>query len=137
MLHSYFWSGAPIMCCFGWIQWQPFSHVFYWAHCCFLHDIILKEDANNVNCKETQLSFQTQLADFENSIHLYKKYFWKQLSQAICSKQVFRLLHAPKFQMFSTKINMMVKVVKLFTVVLWKICCDKFYRKTPMQESLC
>ena len=31
----------------------------------------------------------------------------KQISQAICSKYVFRLLHALKFQAFSTKLNMM------------------------------
>ena len=42
----------------------------------------------------------------------------KQLSQAICSKYVFRLLQAPIFQIFSKKLNLMVKVVKLFTGVL-------------------
>ena len=34
------------------------------------------------------------------------------------------------------KLNMMVKVVKLFPGVLRKSCSDEFYRKTPMQESL-
>ena len=47
-----------------------------------------------------------------------KKILGKQLSQAICSKYVFRLPHATKFQAFSTKLNMMVKVVKLFIGVL-------------------
>ena len=42
----------------------------------------------------------------------------KQLFQAICSRCAFRLLHAPKFQIFSTKLNLTVKVVKLFTDVL-------------------
>ena len=43
----------------------------------------------------------------------------KQLSQEICSKYVYRVLHAPKFEIFSTKLNMMmVKVVELFTGVL-------------------
>ena len=51
----------------------------------------------------------------------------KQLSQ--CSRYVFRLLHAPKFQIFSTKLNLMVRVVKLFTRVLWKSCSDEFYWK--------
>ena len=41
-----------------------------------------------------------------------------------------------KFQIFSTKLNKMVKVVKLFPGVLRKSCSDEFYRKTPMQESL-
>ena len=37
----------------------------------------------------------------------------KQLSHAICSKYliIFRLLQAPKIQIFSTKLNMIVKVV--------------------------
>ena len=42
---------------------------------CFLHDIILKEDGNNIRCKQAPLSFQTQQTDFENSIHLMQKYF--------------------------------------------------------------
>ena len=60
----------------------------------------------------------------------------KQLSEAICSKCIFRLLHAPKFHAFYTKLNMMVKVVKLFTGVLWKSCSDEFYRKISMRKSL-
>ena len=68
------------------------------------------------------------------SIHR-KNIFGKQLSLAICSKYVFGLLHAPKFQMFSKKFNMVVKVAKLFTGVLWKRCSDNFTGK-HMQESL-
>ena len=64
-----------------------------------------------------------------------KNILGKQLSQARYFKYVFRLLHAPKFQIFSTKLNLMVKVVKLFTGVLWKSCSNEFYRETPMQES--
>ena len=45
-------------------------------------------------------------------ISIYRKHILgKQLSQAICSKYVFRLLHAPNFQVFS-------EVDKLFTGVL-------------------
>ena len=52
---------------------------------------------------------------------LIEKIFWRNnLYQTICSKYVFRLLHAPKFQIFFTKLNIMVKIVKLFTVVLRK-----------------
>ena len=51
--------------------------------------------------------------------YIYRKnILGKQLSQAICSRYVFRLLHAPKFQIIFTKLNLMVKVVKLFTGVL-------------------
>ena len=53
----------------------------------------------------------------------------KQFSLAICPRFVFRLLHAPKFQIFSTKLSMMVKVVKLFTGALWKRCSDNFIGK--------
>ena len=48
-----------------------------------------------------------------------KKSLGKEFSQAMCSKYVFRLLHVPKFQIFPTKLNMMIKVVKLFTGVLF------------------
>ena len=65
-----------------------------------------------------------------------KNILGKQLSQAICSRYVFRLLHATKFETFSTKLNLMVKVVKLFTGVLSKSCSDEFFRKNLMQESL-
>ena len=58
-----------------------------------------------------------------------KNILGKQLSQAICSKYNFRLLHVPKFHGFSTKLNMMVKVVKLFTGVLWKSCSDELIGK--------
>ena len=48
---------------------------------------------------------------------------------------LFRLLHAPKFQIFSIKLNM-VKVVELFAGVPRKSCSDEFYKKTHMQEYL-
>ena len=91
------------------------------------------------------------------SIHR-KNILGKQLSQVTCSKYVFRLLHALKFQILSTKLNMMIKVVVLFTGVLWKSClmnvigkhlwrslffknrgvsCDfsKYFRKLFLQNS--
>ena len=55
------------------------------------------------------------------SIHR-KNILGKQLSQVTCSKYVFRLFHALKFQILSTKLNLMIKVVGLFTGVLWKSC---------------
>ena len=47
-----------------------------------------------------------------------KTFLWKQRAQVTCSKYVSRLRHASKFQMFSAKLNMMVKVVKPFTSAL-------------------
>ena len=58
----------------------------------------------------------------------------KQLSQKFALN--FRLFHTPESQISSTKLNMMIKIVKLFTAVLWKSCSHEFYRKKPMQESL-
>ena len=109
-------------------------NVFYGAYFCFLHYIILKEDRNNIKCKQTLLSSRLSKPILKILSIYIKNTLGKQLSQAICSKYVFRLLHAPKFQIFSTKLSVMVKVVKLFTSVLWKSCSDEFYRKTPMQE---
>ena len=48
----------------------------------------------------------------------------KQISLAICSKYVFRLLPAPKFQTFSTKLNMMLS--KLSN------CSQLFYEKDAL-----
>ena len=69
-------------------------------------------------------------------LSIYRKnIFGKQLSEAICSKCVFRLLHAPESQIFPTKLNMTVIVVKLFSGDVQK-SSDESYRKTSMQESL-
>ena len=58
-------------------------------------------------------------------LSIYRKnILGKKLSLAICSKYVFRLFGAPNFQIFSTKLNMMVKVG-----VLWKRCSDNFIGK--------
>ena len=51
-------------------------------------------------------------------LSIYRKnILGKQLSQAVCSKYLFRLLHAPEIQIFYVKL-IMVKVVGLFTGVL-------------------
>ena len=55
-----------------------------------------------------------------------KNILGKQLFLAICSRYTFRLLHAQKFQMFSTKLNMVVTTVKLFTGIIWKRCSNNF-----------
>ena len=87
---------------------------------------------------------QANLTVIPGSVNRFRKFYLfidknisgKQLSQAICSKYVYRLFHPPKFKIFSTKLNMMVKVVKLIAGVLRKSYSDEFYRKTPMQESV-
>ena len=49
---------------------------------------------------------------------------------------IFGTLWSPRHFVISTKSNMMVKVVKLFTGVLRKSYSDEFHRKTSMQKSL-
>ena len=100
------------MCCFGWIQWQLFK-CFYWAI-----------SASKPHC-HSRLS-----KPLLKILSIYRKnILGKQLSRATCFKYVLRMPCAPKTQVFSTKLNMMIKVVKLFTGVLWKSCSDKLYRK--------
>ena len=96
---------------------------------CFPHDIILKEDGNNIKCKQTPCHSRPSKPILKILSIYRKNILGKQPSLAICSKYVFRLLHAPKIQIFSTKLNMMVKVVKLFAGVLWKRCSDNFIGK--------
>ena len=60
----------PYMCCFGWMQWQPFKcfllSVFFLSVFFFIF-LILKKDGN-FNCKQTPPSFQ--IPDSVN-------WFWK------------------------------------------------------------
>ena len=110
------------------------SNVLYWVYFCFLRYIILKQDGSNIKCEQTFCHFGKPILKI---LSIYRKnILGKQLSQAICFKYVFRLPHALESLIFSSKLNMMVKVVKLFTDVLWESCSDEFYRKTSMQESL-
>ena len=84
------------------------SNVLYWAYFCFLRYIILKQDGSNIKCEQTFCHFGKPILKI---LSIYRKnILGKQLSQAICFKYVFRLLHAPNFQTFSTKTNLMVKV---------------------------
>ena len=109
------------------------SNIFYWVYFCFLHDIILKEDRRNSKCKQTHCHSRLSKSILKVLFIYRKNILGKQLSQAICSKYVFRLLHALKFQVFSTKLNMMVKVVKLFITgvsmlkLLWWILKENTY----------
>ena len=96
---------------------------------CFPHDIILKEDGNNIKCKQTPCHSRPSKPILKILSIYRKNILGKQPSLAICSKYVFRLLHAPKSQISSTKLNMMVKVVKLFTVFYEKAALMNFTRK--------
>ena len=96
---------------------------------CFPHDIILKEDGNNIKCKQTPCHSRPSKPILKILSIYRKNILGKQPSLAICSKYVFRLLHAPKIQIFSTKLNTMVKVVKLLAGVLLKRCSDNFIGK--------
>ena len=132
MLHDYFWSGAAIHLLLNTVA---AVQMFLLSVFLFFHNII-KKDGNSNKCKQFPLSFQTRKSILK-FLYIYRKnILGKQLSQSICSKYVFRLLHVPKFRVFSTKLNMMVQIVKLFTGVLWKSCSDEFYKKTPMRRSL-
>ena len=61
MLHDYFSSGA-VMYVSLWLNTAAAAvQIFFIKRIfCFLHDIILKEDGNNIKCKQTPISFQTQ-----------------------------------------------------------------------------
>ena len=110
------------------------SNVFNWAsYFCFLLYIILEEDGNNIKCKQTPHCHSRLSKPILKILSIYRKnILGKQLSQAISSKYLFKLLHAPIF-FFFYKLNL-VKVVELFTDVPWKSWSDEFYRKKHMQE---
>ena len=72
-------------------------------------------------------------------LSIYKKYvLGKRLSQEICSKYVFRLLHLPKFQVFATKLNMIDGQTcrTIFTGVLWKSYSDVNFVGKHLLENL-
>ena len=111
------------------------SNVFYWVYFCFPHDIILKEDGNNIKCKQTPCHSRPSKPILKILSIYRKNILGKQPSLAICSEYVFRLLHAPKIQIFSTKLNMMVKVVKLFAGVRKHLCRSLFFNKVSHLQT--
>ena len=105
------------------------SNFFYWAYFCFLHDIILKEDGNNIKCKQISLSFQT--------ISIYwKKIFWKQTFPSNLPQITFQIASCTKISNIFYKIKYNGQSCQTVHRCLWKSYSDEFYRKTPMQESL-
>ena len=98
-------SEQPCKCCFGWTQWQPFKCFFIERMFVFFITLLLKK-----------MGILNRFWKFYPFIE--KKVLGKQLSQGLYSKYIFRLLHGPKFQICFAELNMMVKVVKLFSGVL-------------------
>ena len=43
-----------------WLNTMAAVQMFLWRVFLFSYDIILKDDGNNINCKQSPLSFQTQ-----------------------------------------------------------------------------
>ena len=134
MLHNYFWSGAAMYVSL-WRNTVAAIQVFFIERIfVFIMTLIWKKmgiilSASKPNCHSRLTKPVLKI------LSIYRKnILGKQLPQAMCSKYIFRLLHARESQIFSTKLNM-VEVVKLFISVLQK-SSDEFCRKTPMQESL-
>ena len=116
----------PCMCRFGWIQWQVSKWflltVFFMT--LFLKKMWIILSASKHHChSRLGKPILKILSIYSRNIS------GKQLFLAICSKYVFRLLYAPKFQIVSTKLNMMGKVGKLFAAALWERCSDNFIGK--------
>ena len=114
------------MCYFGWIP-----NVFCWKYFGFAQDLILKKveilSASKLHCHSRLPKKILKI------LHIYiKNILGKQLSQTICSRCVFGLLRAPKLQMFSIKINMMVNVVRYISKS--EACLQVFYEKTALMN---
>ena len=106
------------MCRFGWIQWPAIQMFFIVRIFVFFMTIFLKQMRITLSASKPHYHCRFSKPVFKIESIYEENIFGKQLPQAICSWYVFRLLHAPKFQIFYTKLNLMVKVVKLFTGVL-------------------
>ena len=132
-LHYYFWS-RTVMYVLLWLNTAAAVEMFF----IFVFFMKLFWKKMRIMLSASKPHFYSRLSkSILKILPIYRKnILGKQLSQAICPKYFFRLLDAPKFQIFPKNLNTMVKVVKLFTGVLWKSCSDEFYRKTPLGESL-
>ena len=94
------------------VQMFFIKHIFVFSMILFLKkmEIILKANKAQCHSRPSESIFKI--------LSIYRKnILGKQLSLATSSKYVSRLLHAPNFQIFSTKLNMMVKVFKLLFYV--------------------
>ena len=96
------------------VQMFFIERIFVFFITLFLKNMrILSANQPHCHCRLSKPTFKILLIYRINVLE-------KQLSHAICSKYliIFRLLEAPKIQIFSTKLNMIVKVVKLLTGVI-------------------
>ena len=82
------------------VQIYFIEYIFVFFMTLFLKKMGIVISASNPHC-HSRLS--------KPILSVYRKnILGKQLSQIVCSKYFFRLLHAPIFQVFSTKLNTMV-----------------------------
>ena len=94
------------------VQMFFIERIFVFFITLFLKNMrILSANQPHCHCRLSKPTFKILLIYRINVLE-------KQLYHAICSKYIFRLLQAPKTQIFSTKLNMIVKVVKLLTGVI-------------------
>ena len=85
------------------VQMYFIEYIFVFFMTLFLKKMGIVISASNPHC-HSRLS-----KPILKILSIYRKnILGKQLSQTVCSKYFFRLLHAPIFQVFSTKLNTMV-----------------------------
>ena len=129
MLQDYLWTGAATYVSLWLNTLAAVQMLFIERIFVFFMTLFLKKMGIIWGTSQPQSHFRLSKPILKILSIYEKNILGKQLFLAICSKCIFRLLHAPKFQIFSTKLKMMVKVVKLFTRVLWKRCSDNFIGK--------
>ena len=137
MLHCYFWSGAAMYVSLWLNTVASCSDVFYWAYFCFIHDVILKEDGNNIKGKQTPLSFKTQQTDFENCFFwecLFQRAFLQQTSGCLpMLNTLFCLLRRPQPQKMCPSTLVVLNIFETNTVnSLWTVLC-----RVPRQTVSC
>ena len=99
---------------FGWILCRCDSHsnVFFIERIFVFFMTLFLEKIGTLSARKRHCH-SGLLKPILKILQIYRKNILeKQLSWVIGSKNVFRLLHAPRFQMVSRKLNMMIKVVR-------------------------
>ena len=125
MLYDYFWSGGA-MCVLLWLNTVAVVQMFFIERVFVFFTTFLKKMGIIKNARKPHCHFRLSKPIFK-ILPIYRKHcLEKQLSQAIYSKYIFRLPHALKFLVFSTKLNMMVN----FSQASYeKVILIKFIRK--------
>ena len=104
------------------------SNVFYRAHFCFLHDIILKE-GGNIKCKQNLNNSKNQFWKFYPFI--VKIFFGNNFP-----KQYAQSMFSDCFMHENFKIIYNGQSCQTVHRCIWKSYSDECYRKAPVQESL-